>query len=80
MSLPSIAPTQLGKLACLLKPSAIDHHFLSFGVSMNLLLTASQTAIQTIHTVLLGMQFRISYLYFYALQSSLSKEAADLRK
>jgi hypothetical protein len=38
---------------------------------MNLLLTASQTSIQVVHTVLHAVQFHISYLYFYTLQSSL---------
>jgi hypothetical protein len=71
ISVPSTAPTQLGKLACLLKPCAIDLHFPSLGVGMNLLLIASQTAIQAVRTVLLAVQFHISYLYFYALQSSL---------
>jgi hypothetical protein len=71
ISLPSTAPTQLGKLACLLKPSAIDLHFPSLGVGMNLLLSASQTAIQTVRTVSFAVQFHISYLYVYALQSYL---------
>jgi hypothetical protein len=38
---------------------------------MNLLLIASQTVIQAVRTVLLAVQFHSSYLYFYALQSSL---------
>jgi hypothetical protein len=63
ISLPSTAPTQLGKLACLLKHCAINLHFLSLGVGMNLLLIASQTAIQTVRTILLAVQFHISYLY-----------------
>jgi hypothetical protein len=73
ISLPSTAPTQFGKLACLLKPCAIDLHFPSLGVGMNLLLTASQTAKQTVRTILLAVQFHISYeyLYVYTLQSSL---------
>jgi hypothetical protein len=71
ISLPSTAPTQLGNWACLLKPCAIDLHFHSLGVAMNLLLTASQTAIQTVCTVLLAVQFHNSYLHFYALQSFL---------
>jgi hypothetical protein len=48
ISLPSTAPTQLGKLACLLKPCVIDLYFPSLGVGMNLLPIASQTAIQTV--------------------------------
>jgi hypothetical protein len=46
---------------------------------MNLLLIDSQTAIQAVRTALLAVQFHISYLYFYTLQSS-SKEAVDVRK
>jgi hypothetical protein len=71
ISLPSTALTLLGKLACLLKPCATDLHFPSLGVGMHLLLTASQTAIQTVRTVLLAVQCHISYLYVYTLQSSL---------
>jgi hypothetical protein len=57
--LPSAAPTQLGKLAWLLKPSAVDVHFSSLGVGMHLLLIASQTAIQIVHTVLLAVDLPI---------------------
>jgi hypothetical protein len=45
------APTQLEKLACLLKHSAIDLHFSSFGAGMHLLLIASQIVIQTVRTI-----------------------------
>jgi hypothetical protein len=38
--LPSTAPTQLGKLACLLKPATVLH-FPSLGVGMHLLLIVS---------------------------------------
>jgi hypothetical protein len=63
ISLPSTAHIQLGKLACLLKPPVIDIHFPSLHVGMTLLLIASQTAIQAVHTVLLAVQFHISVFF-----------------
>jgi hypothetical protein len=62
ISLPSTAPTQSEKLACSLKPCAIDLHFPSFGVGMNLSPIASQTAMQTVRTHLLAVQvLRVLY-------------------
>jgi hypothetical protein len=55
----SIYCSHTGKLACLLKHSAIDLHFSSLGVGMYLLLVASQIAMQVVRTILLAVALPI---------------------